>query len=249
MEMKEAVVLVTGAGRGIGRAIALAFAEAGVKTVLINDIPAQEAVAKETVSAIKDLGVNAKLILWDVSDYGATQNAAKEIESLFGGVDVLINNAGITRDQLFIRMDESSWDKVMNVNAKSVFNCCKAFLPGMLKNRWGKIVSISSVVALIGNAGQTNYAASKAAVIGFSKSLAKEYANKGIRVNVVTPGFIDTEMTKQIPEKAREQLLAVVRNGRPGTPADVARVVLKLALSDDNGKVVPVEEGWIDEAN
>ncbi len=225
MLLKDKVAAITGASRGIGRAIVDKFAENGAKLAIISRSDTIFEVEKE----LKENGYDVKAYQLDVSDYEKTQQVAKQIIEDFGQVDILVNNAGITRDTLVLRMSEEDWDKVIQVNLKSVFNMTKAFLPSMVRKRSGVIVNMSSVVGRGGNAGQANYAASKAGVIGFTKSIAKEYGNRNIRANVVAPGFILTDMTKDLPEKVVQEYIANIPLRRQGKPGEVADVVLFLA--------------------
>ncbi len=225
MLLKDRVAVITGASRGIGRAIVEKFAENGARLAIISRSDTVLDVEKE----LKEKGYDVKAYQLDVSDYEKTQQVAKQIIEDFGQVDILVNNAGITRDTLVLRMSEEDWDKVIQVNLKSVFNMTKAFLPSMVRKRSGVIVNMSSVVGRGGNAGQANYAASKAGVIGFTKSIAKEYGNRNIRANVVAPGFILTDMTKDLPEKVVKEYIANIPLRRQGKPQEVADVVLFLA--------------------
>jgi len=227
MELKDRVALVTGASRGIGRAVAVELARAGAR-VAVNYAASEEA-AREVVKAIEELGGQAIPVKFDVSDPEEVSRGIKEVEDALGGIEILVNNAGITRDGLLARMKEEDWERVLSVNLRGAFLVTRAVLPGMMKRRWGRIVNISSVVAFSGNPGQTNYAASKAGLVGFSRSLALEVARRGITVNVVAPGFIETDMTAALPEKAREALLSRVPMGRAGTPEEVAHAVVFLA--------------------
>ncbi len=227
MNLSEKVALVTGASRGIGRAIALALARAGAD-VAVNYAASEEA-AQEVVKEIEALGRRALAVKFDVSKGEEVAEGVKKAEEALGPIDILVNNAGITRDTLFLRMKEEDWDRVLEVNLKGAFYCTKAVLQGMLKRRFGRVINMSSVIAFMGNVGQTNYAASKAALVGFTKSLAREVATRGVTVNVVAPGFIETDMTAKIPEKIKEAILAQIPMGRVGTPEEVAEVVVFLA--------------------
>lgn len=225
LEGKTAII--TGASRGIGKAIALKFAEEGCN-IAFTDL-AYDDIAKATEAELAAMGVKAKGYASDASKFEETQNVVAEIEKEFGGVDVLVNNAGITIDTLLMRMNEQQWDAVINVNLKSVFNFTKAVQRGMLKKRAGSIVNLSSVVGVSGNAGQSNYSASKAGIIGFTKSVAKELGSRGVRSNAIAPGFIVTEMTGKIPEEARKAWEATIPMKRGGTPEEVAKTALFLA--------------------
>jgi 3-oxoacyl-[acyl-carrier protein] reductase len=220
----ERVVLVTGGSRGIGRAVALRFAQDKAKIVIVHYDP-DETASKDTLEMLSEKGVEAESHKVDVSSFSHVDALFKDILSRFGKVDVLINNAGITRDSLFVRMSEDDWDAVIRINLKSVFNCTHAVIRPMIKQRAGCVVNISSVVGQIGNASQANYAASKAGIIGFTKTIAREVGSRSIRVNAIAPGFIDTEMTASLPEKAKEYFLQQIPMGRIGKPEEVAEVV------------------------
>ena len=239
LEGKTAII--TGASRGIGKAIAVKFAQAGCNvafTDLFNDDN-----MKNTQAELEAIGVKAKGYASDASKFDDTDRVVNEIVSDFGQVDVLVNNAGITKDTLLMRMTEEQWDAVINVNLKSVFNFTKAVQKTMLKQRSGSIVNLSSVVGVSGNAGQANYSASKAGIIGFTKSIARELGSRGIRSNAIAPGFIITEMTAKIPEEARKAWEESIPMKRGGTPEEVAGVALFLASdlsSYVSGQVITV---------
>jgi 3-oxoacyl-[acyl-carrier protein] reductase len=224
--LKGKTAIVTGAGRGIGRQIALIFAKEGADvafTDLRNDENMQS-LEKELAA----LGVKGKGYSSDASDYQQTDQVVDQIVKDFGKVDILVNNAGITRDTLLMRMDEETWDLVIKVNLKSVFNFTKAVQKTMLKQRSGSIINMSSVVGVSGNAGQANYSASKAGIIGFTKSVAKELGSRGIRCNAIAPGFIITDMTAKLTEEVREEWIKGIPLRRGGTPEDVAKVCVFL---------------------
>ena len=236
--------LVTGGSRGIGAAIAQAFAEKGA-TIALNYAGSKEA-AELTRDKILATGAPCSLYQADVSDMAQVEAMVKEIEKELGGIDVVVNNAGITRDGLFMRMKEEDWDAVIAINLKGVFNCSKAVIRDMIKKKSGKIINITSVVGLSGNPGQANYAASKAGVIGFTKSLALELGSRNIQVNAVAPGYIATAMTDAIPENLREEIIKKVPAGRIGKPEEIAKAVLFLASSDADyitGQVLSVNGG------
>ena len=237
LEGKTAIV--TGGTRGIGRGIVRVLAEQGANVVFTARNPAFEEVEKEAAT----YGVRAKGFTSDASILSQAEELIEATVKEFGGVDILVNNAGITRDTLLMRMTEDQWNEVIKVNLTSVFNMTKAVQKVMLKQKHGTIINISSVVGISGNAGQANYAASKAGIIGFSKSIAKELGVRNIRTNVVAPGFIETEMTDKLPEDVRKAWTEQIPLHRAGTPEDVARVVLFLASelsSYVNGQVINV---------
>ena len=223
MSLQGKNALVTGGSRGIGRAIYLELARQGAN-VAVNYAGNAKA-AEETVEACKALGVDAFALQADVADAAACEAMVKETIARFGRLDILVNNAGITRDGLMLTMKEADWDAVLDTNLKGAFHCMKAAYRPMMKQKYGRIVNLSSIVGLRGNAGQANYAASKAGLIGLTKSLAKELAARNVTVNAVAPGFIDTDMTAALPEKAREAMLSTIPMGRLGQAEDVARAV------------------------
>jgi len=230
MRLSGRVALVTGGSRGIGRAICEALADAGA-AVAIN-YQGSERAAREVAKEIWEAGGAAEIFQADVSQREEVQRMKKQVLARFGRVDLLVNNAGITRDRTFVRMDEEAWAAVLSVNLNGVFYCTKAFLDGMLERRYGRIVHISSIVGQTGNYGQANYAAAKAALLGLTKTLAKELATKGITVNAVAPGFIETEMVAAVPEETRGKIVKQIPMGRLGTAQEVAKGVVFL-LSDD----------------
>ena len=238
--------LVTGASRGIGRAIALCLAAEGAR-VAINYAGNVKA-AEEVKASIEAAGGTAILCQADIADSAAVGAMIADVVKEFGAIDILVNNAGITRDTLLMRMKDEDFAKVLDTNLKGVFYCTKAVSKLMMKKRSGRIVNMASVVGLVGNAGQTNYAAAKAGVIGFSKSAAKELASRGITVNVVAPGFIGTDMTAGLPESVKEKMLTDIPLGRMGEPEDVANAVLFLASDQASyitGQVVNVDGGMV----
>jgi 3-oxoacyl-[acyl-carrier protein] reductase len=221
------VALVTGASRGIGRAIALRLAEAGANVVV--NYAGSEAAAAETVAKVKELGRDAIMIRANVANADEVNDMFKQALDHFGTIDILVNNAGITRDNLIMRMKEEEWDAVIDTNLKGVFNCIKAATRPMMKQRSGKIINITSVVGVLGNAGQANYVAAKAGVIGLTKTAARELASRNITVNAVAPGFIDTDMTTGLPEEVKSAMLGQIPLGRLGQADEIAKVVLFLA--------------------
>lgn len=221
------VALVTGAARGIGKAIALKFASEGAD-VAFTDLVINEA-AEETVKEIEAFGHKVKAYASNAADFAQTQEVVDQIMADFGHIDILVNNAGITKDGLMLRMSEAQWDAVINVNLKSAFNFIHALTPIMALQRGGSIINMSSVVGVSGNAGQCNYSASKAGLIGLAKSIAKEMGPRGIRANCIAPGFIISDMTKALSEEVREQWMKTIPLRRGGTPEDVANVALFLA--------------------
>jgi 3-oxoacyl-[acyl-carrier protein] reductase len=243
MDFSGRVSVVTGASQGIGEAIALDLAQGGAEIVLV-DI--QKEKLDDVASKITDIGGKAAAYEADVSKTGQVEDLVDTLIRNHGSVHHLINNAGITRDNLLMRMKEEEWDSVMAVNLKGVFNFSKALIRHMIRNRYGRIVNVSSVVGLIGNPGQANYSASKAGVLGFTKSLAREVASRGITVNAVAPGFIQTAMTESLPEAVQEQFLSVIPVGRFGTPQEVAQAV-RFLVSDQasyiTGQVININGG------
>ena len=239
------VVVITGGSKGIGRTIALKFAQEKASIVILH-YDADENESESTLKMLAQQGVEAESHRVDVSSFSAVDGIFKDILSRFQKIDVLINNAGITRDTLLMRMTEADWDAVININLKSVFNCTQSVIRSMVKQRSGKIVSISSVVGQIGNAGQANYSASKAGIMGFTKTIAREVAARGINVNAVAPGFIDTDMTAMLPEKIKEAFIQQIPLGKLGQPEDVAEAVYWLCsdgASYITGQVIHVSGG------
>ncbi len=245
MDLAGKTAVVTGAARGIGREIAGRLAGAGASLALVDVI---EETVLQAAAEVARGGVAARGYRCDVSSFDDVAAVGERIVADFGRVDVLVNNAGITRDKLFLRMSPEDWTQVLAVNLTGAFNFTKALAPGMLKQRGGSIVNIASVVGLAGNAGQANYAASKAGLIGLTKSLAKEFAPRGVRVNAVAPGFIRTAMTDGLSEDAQNQMIQAIPLGRMGEPAEVADVVLFLASSLAGyvtGQVISCDGGMI----
>ncbi|MCX5885030.1 MAG: 3-oxoacyl-[acyl-carrier-protein] reductase [Proteobacteria bacterium] len=242
-ELNGRVAIVTGGAQGIGKAIALTLARHGAD-VVVTDINLER--AQETVQEIEALQVRSLAIKANVADVSATEQMVKEIVDKLGKIDILVNNAGITRDNVLLRMKPEEWDQVMEVNLKGTYACTRAALKFMFRQKNGRIVNIASITGLMGNAGQANYSASKAGIIGFTKAVAREYATRGITVNAVAPGFIDTAMTQAIPEKERETLIRQIPMERLGTPDDVAAAVYFL-VSDLSryitGQVINVNGG------
>jgi len=230
MQLNGRTALVTGASRGIGRAIALALAEEGAD-VAVNYL-SSEALAGDVVDQIRKMGRKAVLAQADVADYPDTVRMAREVLEEFGHLDILINNAGITSDHSFVKMDPASWKNVLAINLDGPFNCTKVLVDQMIKQSWGRIVNITSVIGQIGNFGQANYAASKAGLAAFTKSLAKELVSKGITVNCVAPGFTETEMVMAIPEQVRNRLLEQIPMKRFGRSEEVARACVYLCSKD-----------------
>lgn len=238
------VALVTGASRGIGRAIALTLAEAGADVAV--NYAGSEASAGEVVQAIEAMGRKAIKIQADVASSAQVDDMMKHVLETFGKIDILVNNAGITRDNLIMRMKEDEFDQVIATNLKGVFNCVKAATRPMMKQRSGRIINISSVVGVLGNPGQVNYVAAKAGVIGLTKASARELASRGITVNAVAPGFIETDMTDKMPEGAREQMITQIPLSRLGQPEDIAKAVRFLASDDASymtGQTIHVDGG------
>lgn len=244
MEFSEKVALVTGASRGIGRAIALKLASEGAKVAI--NFAGNLAKAEEVKKEIEANGGEALLVQGNISDFEKVNEIVKNVVDTWGRIDILVNNAGITRDNLLLKMSETDFDEVVATNLKGVFNCTKAVTRLMMKQHSGRIVNMSSVVGLMGNAGQANYSAAKAGIIGFTKSAAKEFAPRGITVNAVAPGFIATDMTDAIPEKIKTGLIEKIPMGRIGNPEDVANAVLFLVSEKAayiTGQVICVDGG------
>jgi 3-oxoacyl-[acyl-carrier protein] reductase len=230
MQLTGRTALVTGASRGIGRAIALSLAEEGAD-VAVNYLSNRD-LAADVVDQIRKMGRKAMLAQADVADYPDVDRMAREVLESFGHLDILVNNAGINSDHTFVKMDQASWQKVLSINLDGPYNCTKVFADQMIKEGWGRIVNITSIIGQIGNFGQANYAASKAGLAAFSKSLAKELVSKGITVNCVAPGFTETEMVMAIPEKVRMKLLEQIPMKRFGRSEEVARACVYLCSKD-----------------
>ncbi|WP_294406880.1 3-oxoacyl-[acyl-carrier-protein] reductase [uncultured Clostridium sp.] len=244
--LKGKCALVTGASRGIGKAIALKLASLGANLVL--NYRSSEAEALEVEKAVKDMGVDAISVKGDISKLADVENLVAAAKEKFGAVDIMVNNAGITKDTLILRMKEEDFDKVIDINLKGVFNCLKTITPIMVRQKHGKIINLSSVVGISGNAGQVNYAASKAGVIGMTKSLAKEVGSRGINVNAVAPGFIETDMTDVLGDKYKEEIKKNIPLKKLGKPEDVADVVAFLASESSDyitGQVIHVDGGML----
>ena len=243
--LNDKTAVVTGAGRGIGRAVAIAYAKMGAKVVCVSRTEENSA---KVAAEIEALGQKAWAFAVDVSNSNAVETASKDIFDTTGKIDILVNNAGVTRDNLLMRMSEEEWDTVLNTNLKGAFNFTKAFTRPFMKQRSGRIINIASVIGLIGNAGQSNYAASKAALIGFTKSIAKELAPRGITANAIAPGFIETDMTAVLDEKVRNSIIERVPMARFGSTDDIANTAVFLALESTSymtGQVITVDGGMV----
>ncbi|ADQ40647.1 3-oxoacyl-(acyl-carrier-protein) reductase [Caldicellulosiruptor acetigenus I77R1B] len=244
--LKDKVVLITGASRGIGRAIALKFAQNGANVII--NYSSSQSQAEELKEEIEKIGTKAMIIKCDVSNADEVSQMFSQVEKEFGRLDILVNNAGITKDGLILRMNEEDFDKVIAINLKGAFLCARAAAKMMVKQRSGNIINISSVVGIAGNIGQANYAASKAGIIGLTKSLAKELASRNIRVNAIAPGFIKTDMTEVLSDKVKEAMLSSIPLGRFGEADEVANVALFLASNLSSyitGQVIVVDGGMI----
>jgi len=244
-DKETAIALVTGASRGIGREVALELARRGLDVVLAarNPGPAEEAVVE-----IKNMGRRSMAIALDVGDHAAVEQARGTIEDELGKISVLVNNAGITRDQLLLRMKSEDWNEVLRINLNGTFHCTKVFARDMMRARWGRIINITSVVGTMGNAGQANYAASKAGIVGFTRSVARELASRNVTANAIAPGYIETAMTQDLPDAVRESLLGSIPLGRLGAPGDVAKVVAFLSGEESGyitGQVIHVDGGMV----
>jgi 3-oxoacyl-[acyl-carrier protein] reductase len=245
-DLQEKVAIVTGGGRGIGQAICLKLAGEGVY-VVVNDIVSEEKVSP-LIARLKDLSSKALFVPADISKIKEVKEMVKKVINEFGYIDILVNNAGITRDGLLLRMKEKDWDDVIAVNLKGTFNCIQAAAKYMMKQRSGAIVNISSVVGVYGNAGQANYSASKAGIIGLTKTAAKELGKRGIRVNAIAPGFIETEMTKRLSEETRAKVIERIPLGGFGSPDDVASLVCFLVSEEAGyitGQVIGLDGGLV----
>jgi len=243
LKLKGKVALVTGAAQGIGKAVALLLARNGAD-IVVSDVNLEK--AEETAKEIEGLGQQALATKTNVADANDVERMVQAALERFGRIDILVNNAGITRDKLLLRMSDEDWDAVLGVNLKGTFLCTRAVIRPMAKQKSGKIVNIASVVGAMGNAGQANYGASKAGVIGFTKTVAREYAPRGINVNAIAPGYIETPMTEALPDKAKEELKRLIPMDRLGKPEDVAEAVLFLVSEASNyitGQVLHVNGG------
>lgn len=240
------VAVVTGGGRGIGRAIAVRLAEEGAKVAV--SYRSNEEEAEKTATLVREAGAECEIFRGDVASPDDVKALFEGVGEAFGGVDILVNNAGVTRDNIMLRMKEDEFDAVVRTNLKGTYLCTRAVLRGMVRARWGRIVNVSSVVGLIGNAGQANYAASKAGIIGFTKSVAREVAPRGITVNAVAPGYVETELTASLPEEVKDQIRAQTPAGRIGEPEEIAEVVAFLAgegASYVTGQTIAVDGGMV----
>ena len=244
--MEGRVALVTGGGRGIGRAIAVRLAEGGAKVAIA--YRANDVAAEETAELVRDVGAGGELFKGDVASPEDVEALVKGVGEAFGPVEILVNNAGTTRDNIMLRMKDAEFDEVMRTNLKGTYLCTRAVLRRMVRARWGRIVNISSVVGLLGNAGQANYAASKAGIIGFTKSVAREVAGRGITVNAVAPGYVETELTGSLSKNIKGQIMGQVPMGRFGKPQEIAEVVAFLAGDGAGyvtGQTISVDGGMV----
>ncbi|MFH1191290.1 MAG: 3-oxoacyl-[acyl-carrier-protein] reductase [Candidatus Omnitrophota bacterium] len=245
MRLKDKVAIVTGGARGIGQAIAMTFAQEGAD-IVVADVNLE--IAQKTASEIVSLGRKALALEMDVTNYLLVEAGINKILDKMGKVDILVNNAGITKDNLVLRMSQTEWDAVINVNLKGTFNCIKAVSRPMVKQRSGRIISIASIIGLMGNPGQANYAASKAGIIALTKTIAKELASRNINANAVAPGFIQTEMTASLPEEIKKKMLEAIPLAKLGTPQDVANLCLFLASDESSyitGQVITIDGGMV----
>ncbi len=245
-DLSGKTALVTGGSRGIGRAIAVALASHGA-SVMVNYVR-NAAAAEETVAALRALGSRAEAVRGDVAVPEEAVRIVQTAVEAFGRLDILVNNAGVTHDDLVLRLDQDDWDLVLNTNLRGAFFCTKTALRGMIRQRWGRIINVTSVAGLVGNAGQANYSAAKAGIIGFTKAVAKEVANRNITVNAIAPGFVETEMTRDLTEQQREAILRQIPAGRTGRPEDVAPAAVFLASEEAayvNGHVLTVDGGLV----
>jgi 3-oxoacyl-[acyl-carrier protein] reductase len=245
MDLTNKVAIVTGSARGIGKAIALRLAEAGAD-IVVNDIAAAAETLEATANEIRALNHKALAVTADVSSAADVNRMVETAVTAMGRVDILVNNAGVTRDQLIMRMTDEEWDTVLNIDLKSAFLCTRAVLRPMMKQRWGRIINIASVVGIMGNASQANYAAAKAGIIGLTKSIAKEVGSRGITANAIAPGFIETKMTEKLDDEHKKAYLERVPLGTAGTPKDVAEAVAFLASEEAHyitGQVLGVDGG------
>ncbi len=246
IKLRDKAALITGGSGGIGRAIAIKLSEMGFNiaiSYLNNEEAAREVIAEVEKNNVKGLSIKA-----DVSKEEDVKRIIETVNKEIGNIDVLVNNAGITRDRLLLRMKTEDWDTVMNTNLKGVYLCTKAVIRSMMKKKYGKIVNVTSVVGISGNAGQSNYSASKAGIIGFTKSMAKELGNRGINVNAVAPGFIDTAMTNVLDEEIKDEMLSSIPLNRVGKPEDVANLVAYLCSNEADyitGQVIHVDGGML----
>jgi 3-oxoacyl-[acyl-carrier protein] reductase len=240
------VALVTGGGRGIGRAIAIRLAEGGTRVAI--SYRANDAAAEETANLVREAGAACELFKGDVATPEDVEALIRGIGEAFGPVEILVNNAGATRDNILLRMKDTEFDEVLATNLKGSYLCTRAVLRGMVRARWGRIVNVSSIVGLLGNAGQANYAASKAGIIGFTKSVAREVAGRGITANAVAPGYVETELTGSLPENIKQQILGQVPVGRFGEVEEVAEVIAFLASDSAayiTGQTIAVDGGMV----
>ncbi len=245
LSLEGRVALITGGARGIGREIALLFAKEGADIALC-DVNLEQ--AEQTAKEIRDSGRECIAFKTDVTDLKQVQDMVDKILDKFKKLDILINNAGITKDNLILRMSEEDWDKVISVNLKGCFICTKAASRVMLKQRFGKIINLASIIGIMGNAGQANYSASKAGIIGLTKSIAKELAPRGVSVNAIAPGFIKTEMTDRLPEDIQKRMLSAIPLARFGTPKDVANLALFLSSESSSyitGQAIQIDGGML----
>ncbi len=248
IQLKNKVAVITGSSRGIGATTAVKMAESGAKVVINYPFAEEKENAESVKNEIESLNQKAMIVKGNVADSKDAKNIISETKKEFGKIDILVNNAGITRDNLLLRMKEEEWDQVLDVNLKGVFNCTKAVLRIMMKQKSGKIINLASVVGIMGNAGQANYSASKAGVIGFTKSMARELSSRNIKVNAVAPGFIQSKMTDELSEDVKENMLETIPLNKFGNQEDVANTIIFLASDKSNyitGQVINIDGGMV----